>query len=229
MSLEIERKFLPADSPGAIIENNDITVLSEQRMEQTYLAIDDTQEVRVRKIEDIPTGQTTYTHTFKLGNGLKREEIEYSISESIYYQLVKAFGYVPLTKNRITAKWNESIIEIDIYDQIDLAVLEVEFESVEAANAFNPPLWFGKDISSAISTAIRRYGGSCKETYFFNRTIVWRIDIFFEIKLDLLGIRIIDHIWPQDKGRQQQSEIDWQQLPVETVSQTWYTKFPAER
>ena len=134
--------------PRAIIENNDVTVLSEQRIEQTYLAIDDSQEVRVRRIKDKLTSQTTYTHTFKLGNGIKREEIEYSISESIYNQLVKAFGYVPLTKNRITAKWNGRIIEIDIYDQIDLAVLEVEFESFEAANAFDPPLWFGKDISS---------------------------------------------------------------------------------
>lgn len=148
MSLEIERKFLLAKLPSVIIEEQKLKVLSEQRIEQTYLAIDETQELRVRRIVDLASGEVSFTHTFKLGNGLSREEIEYSISEGIYDQVVKAFGFVPLTKNRITAEWDGSIIEIDIYDQIELAVLEVEFDSEEAANAFAAPDWFGRDISS---------------------------------------------------------------------------------
>ncbi|CAM4415746.1 CYTH domain-containing protein [Paenibacillus alkaliterrae] len=148
MSLEIERKFLLADLPSVIIEEQKLKALSEQRIEQTYLAMDETQELRVRRIVDIASGNVSYTHTFKLGNGISREEIEYSISEGIYEQVVKAFGFVPLTKNRITAEWAGKIIEIDIYDQIELAVLEMEFESEEAANAFAAPDWFGKDISS---------------------------------------------------------------------------------
>lgn len=148
MSLEIERKFLLAKLPSVIIDEQKLKVLSEQRIEQTYLAIDETQELRVRRIVDLASGEVSFTHTFKLGNGLSREEIEYSISEGIYDQVVKAFGFVPLTKNRITAEWDGSIIEIDIYDQIELAVLEVEFDSEEAANAFAAPDWFGRDISS---------------------------------------------------------------------------------
>jgi CYTH domain-containing protein len=148
MSLEIERKFLLAELPSVIIEEQNLKVLSEQRIEQTYLAIDETQELRVRRIVDLASGKVSFTHTFKLGNGLSREEIEYSISEGIYDQVVKAFGFVPLTKNRITAEWEGSIIEVDIYDQIELAVLEVEFDSEEAANAFAAPDWFGRDISS---------------------------------------------------------------------------------
>ncbi|MGM0884851.1 MAG: CYTH domain-containing protein [Bacillota bacterium] len=148
MSLEIERKFLLAELPSVIIEEQKLKVLSEQRIEQTYLAIDETQELRVRRIVDLASGEVSFTHTFKLGNGLSREEIEYSISEGIYDQVIKAFGFVPLTKNRITAEWDGSIIEIDIYDQIELAVLEVEFDSEEAANAFAAPDWFGRDISS---------------------------------------------------------------------------------
>lgn len=148
MSLEIERKFLLAKLPSVIIEEQKLKVLSEHRIEQTYLAIDETQELRVRRIVDLASGEVSFTHTFKLGNGLSREEIEYSISEGIYDQVVKAFGFVPLTKNRITAEWDGSIIEIDIYDQIELAVLEVEFDSEEAANAFAAPDWFGRDISS---------------------------------------------------------------------------------
>lgn len=148
MSLEIERKFLLAELPHVIIEEQKLKVLSEQRIEQTYLAIDETQELRVRRIVDLASGEVSFTHTFKLGNGLSREEIEYSISEGIYDQVVKAFGFVPLTKNRITTKWDGRIIEIDIYDQIELAVLEVEFDSEMVANAFMAPDWFGRDISS---------------------------------------------------------------------------------
>ncbi|WP_028609842.1 CYTH domain-containing protein [Paenibacillus harenae] len=148
MSMEIERKFLLDAEPGTVIEEQKLKVLSEQRIEQTYLAMDDLQELRVRRIVDQATGDVTFTHTFKLGSGLSREEIEYAISESIYEQLINAFGYVALTKNRITAEWNGNIIEIDIYDQIELTVLEVEFESEEAANAFAAPEWFGRDISS---------------------------------------------------------------------------------
>jgi adenylate cyclase len=148
MSLEIERKFLLPEFPTAFIEGNDLRVLSEHRIEQTYLAIDENQELRVRRIVDIASGEVSFTHTFKLGNGLSREEIEYSISNSIYEQVVNAFGFVPLTKNRVTAEWNGRIIEIDTYDQIELSVLEVEFDSEQTANAFIAPVWFGKDISS---------------------------------------------------------------------------------
>lgn len=148
MSLEIERKFLLPEFPSPLVEEAKLKVLSEQRIEQTYLAIDENQELRVRRIVDLDSGEVTYTHTFKLGNGLLREEIEYSISESIYGQVIKAFGFVPLTKNRITAEWNGRVIEIDTYDQIELSVLEVEFDSEEAANTFQAPDWFGKDISS---------------------------------------------------------------------------------
>lgn len=148
MSLEIERKFLLPEFPVALIEEAKLKVISEHRIEQTYLAMDENQELRVRRIVDLASGEVSYTHTFKLGNGLSREEIEYAISEGIYEQIVKAFGFIPLTKNRVTAEWQGGIVEIDTYDQIELSVLEVEFETEEAANSFMAPEWFGKDIST---------------------------------------------------------------------------------
>ncbi|WP_336785300.1 CYTH domain-containing protein [Paenibacillus sp. MMO-177] len=147
MALEIERKFLLA-VPYEQLEGL-IRVRSEQRIEQTYLALDADQELRVRRITDVDSGKVTYTHTFKQGFGLKREEIEYEINEGLYEQVVKAFGAVALTKNRITAEWNGVGIEVDIYDQIQLTVLEVEFDSEEAAHTFVAPDWFGQDISSS--------------------------------------------------------------------------------
>lgn len=148
MSLEIERKFLLTEVPHDLIKEGLINVRSEQRIEQTYLAIDDNQELRVRRIVDISSGHVKFTHTFKVGNGLRREEIEYDISESIYKQITQAFRAIPLTKTRITAAWGDIIIEIDCYDQIELTVVEVEFNSLEDATAFIAPEWFGKEISA---------------------------------------------------------------------------------
>ncbi len=148
MAKEIERKFMLAEFPDSLVQEGVLVPEKEQHIEQTYLAIDDTQELRVRKIRDMATGKHEFTHTFKNGNGLVREEIEYSISESLYEQLIKASGAIPLTKVRTTADWAGTTIEIDTYDQLQLRVLEIEFESEEAALGFQAPDWFGPDISS---------------------------------------------------------------------------------
>lgn len=148
MAIEIERKFLLDRTPDELVADGAFDRRSEQRIEQTYLALDEQQEVRVRRLVDADTGAVEYTHTFKQGNGMSREEIEYSITESIYDQLFRASGAVPLTKTRTTGEWQGLTVELDRYDQLNLTVAEVEFESVEAAESFIPPDWFGEDISS---------------------------------------------------------------------------------
>lgn len=147
MALEIERKYLLTIPHEQLIEQGIIAFKSEQRIEQTYIAMDKDQELRVRRIKDLATDEYEYTHTFKNGVGLAREEVEYSITKVIYDQVIEAFGFVPLTKNRITATVGEMIVEIDVYDQVDFIVVEVEFESMEEADSFVPPSWFGEEIS----------------------------------------------------------------------------------
>ncbi|WP_172253881.1 CYTH domain-containing protein [Saccharibacillus deserti] len=148
MGMEIERKFLLGRKPEELIAEGAFIRRSEQKIEQTYLALDEQQEVRVRRLVDVDTGEVEHTHTFKQGNGMSREEIEYSITASIYEQLFQASGAVPLTKTRTTGEWNGFTVEIDRYEQLNLTVAEVEFESLEAAEAFEAPDWFGEDISS---------------------------------------------------------------------------------
>lgn len=147
MNLEIERKYLLTEDPRKLIEDGVISFLHEQRIEQTYTAMDKDEELRVRRIVDVNTKKVSFTHTFKRGVGLAREEVEYEINESLYTQIMKAFGYIPLTKNRITAKYGDITVEIDIYDQVNFTVVEVEFNSMEAADTFVPPAWFGEEIS----------------------------------------------------------------------------------
>lgn len=148
MALEIERKFLLSEPLDSVIGSGKLKIRTEQRIEQTYLAMDDTQELRIRRITDLVGGGVEYTHTFKRGSGMAREEVEYSISESLYEQVFRAFDAIPLTKNRITAEWEGLVVEIDIYDQLELTVVEVEFGSEEEANSFVPPSWFGRDIGA---------------------------------------------------------------------------------
>lgn len=148
MGLEIERKFLLPEYPADLIREHEIRIEKEQLIDQTYLAIHGDQELRVRKIQDLTSKRVEYTHTFKKGHGIAREEVEYSISEGLYEQIINAHQAVPLIKKRTTAVWEDKVIEIDDYEQIQLLVLEVEFASVEEAENFNAPGWFGNDISS---------------------------------------------------------------------------------
>ncbi|WP_059046913.1 CYTH domain-containing protein [Paenibacillus rubinfantis] len=148
MPLEIERKFLLPTYPEQLIREGVLEVRSEHAIDQTYLALHEDQELRVRRIEDLRTGEIQYTHTFKRGFGLSREEVEVSISEGLYAQITGIHQAIPLTKRRVTAVWDKRTVEIDVYDQIDFIVLEVEFDSEEEARSFVPPEWFGPDIST---------------------------------------------------------------------------------
>ncbi|MBW4082404.1 CYTH domain-containing protein [Paenibacillus sp. S150] len=147
MGLEIERKFLLPEYPAQLIQEGTLSVANVEIIEQTYLAIDDGEELRVRKIRNPETGEVHYTHTYKNGKGISREEIEYNISQGLYEQLIQAFDLVPLVKKRITGVWQGINIEIDVYSQLELSVVEVEFDSYDAAISFSPPGWFGKDVS----------------------------------------------------------------------------------
>ncbi|MFD1775381.1 CYTH domain-containing protein [Paenibacillus rhizophilus] len=147
MEMEIERKFLLPEFPQQLVQEGKLNIHSRQRIEQTYLAMDGPQELRVRKIENLASGEVHYTHTFKNGLGISREEIEYDISQGLYEQMIRAVRAVPLIKERITGEWNGVTVEIDIYDQLKLSVVEVEFHSLEEAQSFEAPEWFGQDVS----------------------------------------------------------------------------------
>lgn len=148
MAMEIERKFLLPEYPQQLINEGALCIITRHSIDQTYLAIDGGQELRVRKITDLDTGEITFTHTFKDGKGISREEIEYGISAGLYNQMIEAVKAIPLVKERITGEWNGVTVEIDLYTQLELSVLEVEFESLEDAESFVAPEWFGKDVST---------------------------------------------------------------------------------
>lgn len=122
---EIERKFL--------IEYPDTAWLSAQpgcrRMEivQTYLINDAGWEERVRR--KLEQGRERYVHTLKRGNGIRREEIEESISRAQYETLLERADPArrPVVKTRFMLPVGAQMIEIDLYPEWrDRAIAEVE-------------------------------------------------------------------------------------------------------
>ena len=137
--MEIERKFLvPRLPPG--LERSRST-----QIEQGYIAIaGDGTEVRIRR----RNGAAVLT--VKSGSGRSRSEEEIEIDVERFARLW------PLTEGRRIEKMRHLIpagagltIELDVYSGAltGLTVAEVEFGSEDAADAFEPPEWFGSEVT----------------------------------------------------------------------------------
>ena len=136
--MEIERKYLVSEVPANLKDYHCRVI------EQGYLSTHPV--VRVRKDND------SYYLTYKGSGMMTREEYNLPLTaESYEHLLAKADGII-LTKKRymIPVPGNDHLtIELDVfeghYDGLILA--EVEFASEEEAKAFNPPAWFGEDVT----------------------------------------------------------------------------------
>ena len=132
--MEIERKFLIKELP-------DLSKYEFLEIEQGYLSTNPV--VRIRKKND------KYILTYK-GSGLfAREEIEANLTKEAYEHLAtKIDGYL-ITKKRYLIPLDPYTIELDVFEghMEGLIMAEVEFPSVEEANSFNPPNWFGEDVT----------------------------------------------------------------------------------
>ena len=132
--MEIERKFL-IDRAVAAARGADA-----ERIEQGYLAVDGAVEVRVRRRE-----RRGCTLTIKAGSGLRRIERELELADDAFAELW------PLTDGRRVVKRRAVLdrIELDLYEgALDgLAVAEVEFDSEHEAADWQPPEWFGRELT----------------------------------------------------------------------------------
>lgn len=137
--MEIERKFLVRERPPGLERSR------STRIEQGYLAIaGDGTEVRIRRRDG------TAVLTVKGGRGRTRSEEEIEIDAERFARLW------PLTEGRRVEKTRHLIpagagltIELDVYagGLTGLIVAEVEFGSEGAADGFEPPEWFGSEVT----------------------------------------------------------------------------------
>ena len=142
MSREIERKFIIKKLP----ENLD--QFQVEKILQGYLKLEnDELEIRFRKIGD------KYFQTIKKGNGLNREEIELSLTKEQFVSLWPLTKQYRIIKSRYHIPFDNYTIELDIYEgkYKGFIASEVEFPSEKEAKEFNPPKWFGPEVTNEYS------------------------------------------------------------------------------
>jgi adenylate cyclase len=133
---EIERKFLVSaipDNPGP-----------GTRILQGYLPLtSEGTELRVRRKGD----ETVLT--VKRGRGLDRTEQEVVISPEVFETLWPLTEGHRIEKTRYEFPHGEATIELDEFGgQLEgLLVAEVEFDSLQASEAFDEPEWLGRDVT----------------------------------------------------------------------------------
>ena len=143
--IEIERKFLLDGLPPTM------RCARREPIRQGYLALDGDTEVRVRIT---PQGAML---TIKSGRGGVRVEEELALDTrqgDALWELTEGRRVAEDAPARAARRTATPTVEVDEYaGALDgLVVAEVEFAGEEAASAFEPPAWFGREL-----TGDRRY------------------------------------------------------------------------
>lgn len=134
--MEIERKFLVKSLPENLEE------YPCHAIEQGYLCTSPV--VRIRRQDD------AYILTYKSSGMLAREEYNLPLDETSYLHLkAKVDGNVISKKRYVIPQGDGLNIELDIFQEPfqGMILAEVEFPSKEAATAYVPPSWLGKDVT----------------------------------------------------------------------------------
>ena len=135
--MEIERQFLVDSLPQLPKEY--------ELLRQGYVAL--LSEIRIRQI-----GDSHFRLTVKRGVGLVREEWETEISQQEFDSLAKRLcpGTCMVEKRRYKIPLaGDLVAELHVHTGhlVGFNYVEVEFPNVEAAKAFVPPVWFGREVT----------------------------------------------------------------------------------
>ena len=136
--MEIERKYLVRRLP------DDLSKYEAKKIAQGYLCTDPV--VRSRRSND------NYYMTYR-GDGLMvREEYNLPLTREAYEHLLPKIDGLLIAKTRYLIPLTDRLTaELDVFEGVlsALTLVEVEFDSVEEANAFVPPEWFGEDVTES--------------------------------------------------------------------------------
>lgn len=145
---EIERKYLINldDLPETI----DLSTMKRAHLQQGYIAVgSDGSEIRVRSFDG-----SRFELTTKSPGMIARDEQTIKLTEEMFEGLWEQTNGARVEKTRYYIPLDTLTIELDIYEGHlkGLVTAEVEFEGRDTeamvrANTFEPPEWFGEDIS----------------------------------------------------------------------------------
>ena len=136
--MEIERKFLVAQLPDNLDNYNC------RYIEQGYLSTKPV--VRVRRDND------DYYLTYKGSGMIAREEYNLPLTKESYKHMRPKADGILISKTRYLIPEKGGLtIELDVFDvpYEGLYLAEVEFSSEEQALSYNPPAWFGEDVTNS--------------------------------------------------------------------------------
>lgn len=136
--MEIERKYLVKNLPENL-ENYE-----KKRISQGYLCTNPV--VRIRRSNE------EYFLTYK-GKGLMaREEHEFPLTAEAFEHMLPKIDGTLIDKIRYLIPLDENLTaELDVFQGTlaPLRLVEVEFASIEDADAFVAPDWFGDDVTNS--------------------------------------------------------------------------------
>ena len=135
--MEIEKKYKIKHLP----ENLD--QYPTKKIVQGYL--NGSPVVRVRQSND------RYILTYKGSGMMAREEYNLPLDEASFHNLIQKINGRLIEKTRYVIPLSGGLTaELDIFEgcMYPLQMVEVEFDSIEAAEAFTPPEWFAEEVTN---------------------------------------------------------------------------------
>lgn len=81
---------------------------------------------------------------------MSREEYNLPLTKEAYEHLKPKADGIVISKDRyVIPEKNDLVIELDVFHEEyeGLLLAEVEFGSEKEANAYEPPAWFGEDVT----------------------------------------------------------------------------------
>lgn len=140
MGVEIERKWLIAKLP------EHLEGYPQRKIEQAYLNFHPA--IRVR--HDMSQSLEKYELTYKGSGTLCHQEENMELDRESYQNLLSKHDGIIIRKTRYLIPIGEYTGELDIFEGelTGLRLIEVEFPSVEDAERFLAPDWFGTDVTS---------------------------------------------------------------------------------
>ena len=136
--MEIERKFLVKKLP----EN--LECFEQKRISQGYMCTNPV--VRIRRSND------EYFLTYKGRGKMVREEHEFPLTAEAFEHMLPKIDGILIDKVRYLIPLADGhVAELDIFQGVlePLRLVEVEFASVEEAERFVAPDWFGEDVTNS--------------------------------------------------------------------------------
>ena len=151
MANEIERKFRVDRIPAGVVLGPGAS------LRQGYVAIDGSVEVRVRITHD------RAWLTVKAGSGLTRTEVDVALPVGEAEALWPATQGRRLSKQRHAVTVGAQVADVDVFagPLEGLCTAEVEFPSVAAAEAFEPPHWVTAEVTGQAgwsNASLARFG-----------------------------------------------------------------------